>query len=227
MPEKVVPFGELSAEERLRLIRVNWCVQTASSAEIRDWDKVVDARYGILQHVAIINTDTDQIYDKVDLVWSPAAFVVVYRKKDDRIEFLLPSERRVLLKDEQGVQGNVYIRNIPQGLVRVWQGETTDQAALREVKEEVGIDPKSIQKMEDLYFDPANSSTPMPFYLAEVDANELQQYIQSLDETEDIEVGEEDWFAIEDIQKLRIQCAKTLSGILLATGYLGIWPSSK
>lgn len=227
MPEGVVPFGQLSAKEIQRLTRVNWSVRTASGEEIADWDEIVDARYGNLKHVAVINTETGQIYDKVDLVWNPAAFVVVYRKNKDRIEFLLPSERRVLLKDDNGEQGSVFIRNIPQGLVRIWQNETPEQAALREVKEETGIEPKSIQKLEDIYFDAANSQTAMPFFLAEVDAQELQQYVQSLEQEEDIKVSEEDWFAIEDIQKLKIQCAKTLSGLLLATGFLGIWPKSK
>lgn len=74
--------------------------------------------------------------------------------------------------------------------MHVWQNETVDQAALREVKEEVGIELKSIIKMNDLYFDAANSSTPMPFYLAEVDADEIQTYAQSLDDTEDIKVDE-------------------------------------
>lgn len=227
MPERVVPFGQLSTEERQRLTRVNWQVRTASGAEITDWDEVKDARYGSLQHVAIINTESGQIYDKVDLVWTPAAFVVVYRKNRDRIEFLLPSERRVLLKDEKGQQGSVFIRNIPQGLIRVWQNETPEQAALREVREETEIEPKSIQKLEDIYFDAANSQVAMPFFLAEVDVQKLQRYQQALEAGEEIKVSEEDWFAIEDIQKLKIQCAKTLSGLLLATGFLGIWPKSK
>ncbi len=151
--------------------------------------------------------------------------MVIYRKNEGRTEFLLPSEKRILLKDENGEQGNVYIRNIPQGLVKTWQNETPEEASLREVKEETGLVPINLRRMQDIYFDAANSSTAMPFFLAEVE-NKKHEYNQNLDETEDICVGEGDWFAIEDIPGLRLQCAKTLSGIMLATGYLGQWSNT-
>lgn len=227
MPERVVPFSELPADQLARFNRFNWKVTTRDGQEIHDWSEVVDSRYGTFRHVAIIDEEKGAIYDKVDLDWNPAAFVVVYRKKGERIEFLLPTERRILLKNEQGQQGNAYIRNIPQGMIRHWRGETAEQSALREVEEETGIRPKSIQKLEDIYFDAANSQTAMPFFLAEVDPDEIQTYQQSLDPTEEIKISEDDWFATEDIPQLQLQCAKTLSGLMLATGYLGLWPQNK
>lgn len=224
-----MPFSQLSDLQRESLTRVNWLSYTrgASSPPIPDWTQVVDSRYGTMHHVAIIDDEKGTIFDKVDMEWSPAAFVVVYRAKDERIEFLLQNERRVLLKDENGIQGSVFIRNIPQGLIKTLQDETAEEAALREVLEETGVAPKSIQKMHDLYFDAANSQSSMPFFLAEVDPDEIQTYQQALDPSEEIRVSEDDWFALEDIPKLRLQCAKTLSGLMLATGYLGIWPQNK
>ena len=207
----------------------NWQVTTLSSGYLdhrtTNWTEVNDEKYGKIAHLKIVNIETGNVYDKVDLQWSPAAFVVIYRKNEGKTEFLIPSEKRILLKDENGEQGNVYIRNIPQGLVKTWQDETPEKAALREVKEETGLKPISIARVQDIYFDAANSSTAMPFFLAEVE-NIKHAYDQELDETEDIRVGENDWFAIEDIPELRLQCAKTLSGIMLATGYLGLWPST-
>lgn len=229
MPEQIVPFSQLSDQQRKSLTRINWVSHTKGddSPPIPDWTQVVDSRYGTLRHVAVVDDEKGTIFDKVDMEWSPAAFVVVYRNNNGRIEFLLQNERRVLLKDENGVQGNVFIRNIPQGLVRTWQDEMPEEAALREVKEETGVTPKSIQKMRDLYFDAANSQTSMPFFIAEVDPDEIQTYQQSLDPGEVIRVSKEDWFAVEDISELKLQCAKTLSGLMLATGYLGLWPQNK
>lgn len=228
MPERVVPFTELSDQQRNSFTRVNWVAETRhGGSPITDWTVVVDSRYGTLHHVAVFDDEKGTIFDKVDIEWSPAAFVVVYRVKDERTEFLLQNERRVLLKDKNGVQGNVFIRNIPQGLIRSWQDETPEEAALREVKEETGVIPKKIQKMDDLYFDTANSQTAMPFFLAEVDPDEIQTYQQNLDPGEEIRVSEDDWFAPEDIPELKLQCAKTLSGLMLATGYLGLWLRNK
>lgn len=211
------------------LEKANWIVTTVSWGYLDrstvNWTKVVDERYGTITHLKVVNTETGNAYDKIDLEWSPAAFVVIYRKNKGRTEFLLPSEKRILLKDENGERGNTYIRNIPQGLVKTWQDETPEEAALREVKEETGLEPISITRVQDIYFDAANSSTAMPFFLAEVE-NKKHKYNQDLDETEDIRVGEGDWFAIEDIPGLRLQCAKTLSGIMLATGYLGLWANT-
>ncbi len=211
------------------LKKANWAVTTESwgylDRSTASWTKISDERYGTIVHLKVVNTETGNAYDKIDLQWSPAAFVVIYRKNEGRTEFLLPSEKRILLKDENGEQGNVYIRNIPQGLVKTWQNETPEEASLREVKEETGLVPINLRRMQDIYFDAANSSTAMPFFLAEVE-NKKHEYNQNLDETEDICVGEGDWFAIEDIPGLRLQCAKTLSGIMLATGYLGQWSNT-
>lgn len=227
MTERVVPISQLTPRERSRLHQMNWVAHDPLGNPIQHWSEVVDSRYGTLRHVAVFDDEKGTVFDKVDLEWNPAAFVVVYRQNQGRTEFLLQNERRVLLKDENGIQGNIFIRNIPQGLIRTQENETPEAAALREVKEETGVTPKSIQKMRDLYFDAANSQSAMSFYLAEVDPAEIQTYQQSLDPSETIRVSEEDWFAIEDIPQLQLQCAKTLSGLMLATGYLGLWPQNK
>lgn len=225
MTEHVVPFSDLSQGELDSIERFNWVAVGSDGLITPTWSQVKDERYGTIRHIAVKNDETGATFDKVELDWSPAAFVVIYRRNEDKTEFLLPSEKRILLKDENGEQGKVYIRNIPQGLVKNWQDETPEEAALREVKEETGLEPISITRIQDIYFDAANSSTAMPFFLAEVE-NRKHGYNQYLDDSEDIRVGEGDWFSIEDIPGLRLQCAKTLSGIMLATGYLGLWQES-
>jgi len=224
MAERVIPFSQLSQEELGGILagEVNWKVHTIDGREIADWTVVHDSRYGDLVHTAIIDDETGRVFDKVDLQWSPAAFVVIYRRNGQRIEFLLPRERRVLLKDEAGNQGEVTIRNIPQGLIKIWNDESPEHCARREIKEETGIDTQNLTYLGSLYFDAANSQTAMPFFLAEVEPHNAS-YEQSLHPDEKIAVGEDDWFALEDIPKLRLQCAKTLAGLALATGFLGLW----
>lgn len=219
MTERIVPFSELEPKDKGLIKRINWTITTRNGNVIEDWSAVSDPKYGTVRHVAVIDDERSIAFDKINLEWGPAAFVVVFRRRDDRVEFLLPNERRILLKDENGNQGNVFIRNIPQGLIRASEGETSHEAALREVKEETGLDPIKLVELGEIYFDAANSSTAMPFFLAEIDSNRLQEYAQNLDESEEIRVGEDDWFTLEDIPQLKLQCAKTLSSLMLATGY--------
>ena len=151
-------------------------------------------------------------------------FVVIFRMNQRRVnvvEFLIQVEGGVLLGDEEGKQGDVIIPNIPQGLIKLEAGETAEGAAKREVREETGYDIPSVTKLEDIYFDAANSSSPMPFFIAEVPFDQTQQ-AQQLDSDEQITAGESNWYSLEDSQRLRIQCAKTLSGLMLATGFLGL-----
>ncbi|MBI2326867.1 NUDIX domain-containing protein [Candidatus Curtissbacteria bacterium] len=227
MPDRVVPFSGLTPEERQRIPRPNWVVQTTSGEQIPDWSEVYDPGWATISHIAVINNETGRIFDKIDLhADGRGVFVVVFRRRGEKIEFLLPEERRVLLKDENGQQGNVYVKNIPQGQVRFWEHEDPKEAALREVKEETGLEPISIQQIGEVYFSTSNSHTKSPFFLAEVDATELK-YQQSLGEDEDIKVGDKDWYAIEDIPTLELQCKDTLAGLFLATGFLGLWNKDK
>lgn len=223
MVDRVVPFRELSAEDEARIQNFNWILCLDENTSYGNWHQAVDQRYGTINHVAILDSERQIAFDKIDLEWKPAVFDVVHRRNTDkfgRVEFLLPTERRILLKDENGIRGNTYIRNIPQGLTK--RDETLEQAAIREATEEVGELPiVSITRVQDIYFDAANSSTATPYFLIEVKYQPLG-YQQNLDDTEKIVVGEEDWFALEDIHDLKLQCAKTLSGLMLATGYLGL-----
>lgn len=79
MAERVVPFSELPQEELAKILAagVNWKVKTVDGREIADWTTAHDPRYGNLVHTAILNEETGRVFDKVDLNWSPAAFVVV------------------------------------------------------------------------------------------------------------------------------------------------------
>lgn len=225
MAKEVIPVQSFLEAAKLKE-HADWTTKTIDGRQRGDWAEVADPRYGTFTHVVIYDREQDSFFDKVDIDWKPAAFTVIYRRQDQRVEFLLPNERRLLLKDEAGNRGK-FIRNIPQGLVHTWEGETLQQAALREVKEETGLEPINLIELGEVYFDAANSSTAMPFFLAEIDANQLQKYIQDLEGSEEINVSEQDWFALEDIPQLKLQCAKTMSGILLATGFLGLWPGTK
>ena len=222
MTERIVPFNNLSEKEAQLLIEkgINWRVQTPDRGyKLNFWSEVIDPRYGSTQHLAIIDEEKGIAYDKRDDQWQPAVFVTVFRQNDGKTEYLIPSEKRILLKDDDGNRGNVYLRNIPQGLVKTWQNETEEQAAIREVKEETGLEPKRLIKLTDVYHDAANSSTAMPYFLAEVDSDQTFSD-QNLDETEDIIVGEDDWFSEDDIEDLKLQCAKTMTGLFLTARYL-------
>lgn len=222
MAERVVPFEDLTTEEAQMLCEkgINWRVQVPDGGhQLNFWSEVVDPRFGVTKHVAVIDEEKGIAYDKRDDQWQPAVFVTVFRRKNGKIEYLIPNEKRNLLKDEQGNYGNVYLRNIPQGLIESWKNETEEQAALREVKEETGLEPKRLIKLRNVYHDAANSSAAMPYFLAEVDAGQTFSE-QNLDATEDIIVGEDDWFSEDDIDALKLQCAKTMTGLFLTARYL-------
>lgn len=171
MIERIVPFKDLSTQELSRVFdsHVNWTLTTGKGKKIEDWAEISDPNYGTIRHVAVINDERGTIFDKVDLDWNPAAFVVVYRENNDRVEFLIPKEKRMLVKNEQGEQGKMLVRNIPQGLIKIDDGESAEQAAFREVKEETGLEPINILPMGHVLVDAANSQTEMPYFLAEVE----------------------------------------------------------
>lgn len=119
--QRVIPFIDLPPADRERFAsKANWMI-----GDRGDWDKIVDTRYGTVEHVTVRGEKGD-LFDKVNLQWSPAVFVVPFRiNPKGKAEFLLPREQRILPRDENGIQGNVSLDNIPQGLVKIWRNETT------------------------------------------------------------------------------------------------------
>ena len=164
----VIPFNQLPATDRVTIAQqANWRVDGNG-----DWNQVVDKRYGSVHHVAIVDADGVVKFDKISIAWSPGVFVVPYRYNESEgkghHEFLVPTERRILLYDANGQQGNVFVDNIPQGLINVDKEETPEEAAVRETKEETGFVPTQLIFLGNIGFDIANSSSLMPFFLAHV-----------------------------------------------------------
>lgn len=211
MAEILIPYNQLSPEQKAAYPNPNWRLNGISG----DWDEIVDNRYGVVEHLATVDSETLKImFDKINLKWAKAVFVVPVRiNPDNQAEFLLARERRVLLRDSQGNQGNLTIDNIPQGLVKVWSGESERQAAIRETKEETGHEPTGLVLVGNVGFDIANSESLMPFYLAQVPY--YQNAIgQQLDKREVI--GSVRWATFSEIQQQDLIDGKTMIGLYLA-----------
>lgn len=221
---RVVPFSELTQEELERHFsqRMNWVVEGLDGEVITRWARGVDPTYGAFEHVAIINDEKGTAFDKVNFT-GLGVFALIYREnpETDSIEFLLPRERRPLLRDEGGIQGNVEIINMVQGNIKSLDGETFEDAARREIKEETGQEPEELILMRRVYWDAANSESAHPVFLARV--SNAKVYNQQLSDTEKISVGERNWMTLDQIiEAEEIQCGKTLASLMLATGYLGL-----
>lgn len=93
------------------------------------------------------------------------------------------------------------------------QGETFEETAMRELKEEVGYEPRTVKFLTSIYPSVGYSSERLDIFLC----SELSAVERSLDEGEDIDlmVFEVDE-VIEMIKNREIKDAKTVSGILLA-----------
>lgn len=213
MERRVVPLTDLDPQARVELNRrANWKAQRSPDGVVTG---IRDSRYGEVQRIAILDADGNPAFDKINLKWSPAVFVVPIRiNPEGKAEALLINERRPLLRDESGNQGDVFIDNIPQGLVKVWKGETSAQAALRETEEETGYKPTGLAQIGDIAFDAANSETKMPFYLAVVPYHAKPDE-QTLDPTEEINLQE--WAPLSELLDRDYIDGKTIIGLQRAS----------
>lgn len=213
MEERIVNFRDLSKEDRERLrITANWQV----NGEIGDWDTVVDKRYGTIQHIAITDENGTVKFDKLNILWTSGVYVVAVRvNPDGKAEFLLPSEKRILLRNKDGQQGNEFVDGIPQGVIREWQNELPHKAALRELMEETGYAPNSLVFLGNIAFSPANSEIEQPYYLAHVPYLQTAK-AQTLEESETIHADEKRWLTWDQIQARPLRDGITVIGLALA-----------
>lgn len=209
--QRVIPFMELPEDIReAQREKANWKANGIDGS----WCEVVDPKYGTISHVAVVDSEGNFLYDKVNLQWTPGAFVLPVRiNPKKRAEFLLSREKRILLRDIQNQQGNTFVENILQGLIKVHENELPAQAAIRETVEETGYTPIGLVKLGDVGFDIANSEVLMPFFLALI-PYEQKAREQQLDPTEQIDKGT--WYTWQEFEAKGSIDAKTLSAFMLA-----------
>lgn len=212
MVDRIVSFRNLNPQQREHLAeRANWKVD----GENGNWERVTDPRYGTIDHVAVVG-DNSPKFDKLNILWTSGVYVVAVRINPDtkKAEFLLPSERRILLRDEDGQQGNVFVDGLPQGIIKEWENEPPHKAALRELMEETGYAPNSLVFLGKIAFNPANSESEQPFFLAHVPYIQTPQS-QTLEDSEAI-LTDARWFTWSDIQRRPWIDGITVIGLALA-----------
>ncbi|ABO50422.1 NUDIX hydrolase [Desulforamulus reducens MI-1] len=127
------------------------------------------------------------------------AVAVVAVKEDNKV---------LLVKQYRYPVGEV-LMELPAG--KMDQDENPEQCALRELQEETGYKPRSIQKICDFYTTPGFSSERMHLFLA----TGLTEGEQSPDEDEFVKVEEVPFDqAIQMIFEGKIQDGKTIAGLL-------------
>ena len=97
--------------------------------------------------------------------------------------FALTSDQRVVLVRQFKYGIGRIVLELPSGFIDA--GETPEAAAVRELAEETGYIPESVDHIRTLVPDPTNSTTLMHLFLARGARHRLAQ---DLDVTEDIEV---------------------------------------
>ncbi len=196
---EIIEFKDLSSDQLLQLRAggINWKVDGSQT----DWREIADEGYGVkIVHCAVVRNGSPK-FDKINIQMFPGRtgiFVLPMRVRphDLLAEFCLPRERRILLRDEAGIQGSVFIDNIPQGGNK--PGESAKEAAIREAEEEVAEKAIDIIHLGNVGLDIANSEITPPFYLV------LMEYggkkgEQALDEHEDLDAGK--WYTWKQIQE--------------------------
>ncbi|MEO7539767.1 MAG: NUDIX hydrolase, partial [Pyrinomonadaceae bacterium] len=109
-----------------------------------------------------------------------------------------------------------YMLEIPAGGIE--EGETFEQAALRELEEEVGVTASKIELLSEFYVSPGFLTEKMYLYLA----TGLTETTQNLDHDEAIEIERLTFAdAFQQIRIDEIQDAKTIIGLLLAGSRFG------
>ena len=104
-----------------------------------------------------------------------------------------------------------YILEIPAGGIE--DGETFEQAALRELEEEVGVIASKVEKLSEFYVSPGFLTEKMYLFMA----TGLTETSQNLDGDEMIEIERHSFpDAFDMIRNGQLCDAKTIVGVLLA-----------
>lgn len=134
--------------------------------------------------------------DELRTVKEVSAGGVIYRKKGDEIEIAL-----------------IHVRSrwgLPKGHVE--EGESIEETALREVREETGLEGKVIRKLGDIrysYRDKTKKNEPIRIYKRVYFF--LLQYAKGDVQAQDHEVDETRWFPIEEaIKNLKFATERTM-----------------
>lgn len=211
----IVPFSDLSPEEKSRFKDdANWMVRFPNGERRGDWLEVGDDDYRVsIQHILV--RMGDKKFDKYNLRgWG--AFVLPMRINPAAYiaEFCIPNERRILLRNNNGIQGDQFVDNIPQGAID--PGESIKRAAIREVIEETGRNIIDILMIGNSAFDVANSEAVQELYLGLVVYNAETQK-QTLDDTEDLSVQ---WYTWKELLERDILDCKTEAILFRAQRFL-------
>ena len=127
---------------------------------------------------------------------------VVFRKRDSLIEVALTSRQ----------QGKVWC--LPKGLIE--KGESPEETALREVREETGLEGRLVEKIEEIKYwyyskwEQVRVFKIVHFYLLE--------YLKGDTEQHDFEVDEVRWFTLEEAK--RVLSYKSERGIVEKAGLI-------
>ncbi|MEM1645610.1 MAG: NUDIX hydrolase [Ignisphaera sp.] len=120
----------------------------------------------------------------------------------------------VLIKQFRAPVGR-WIVEVPAG--RIEYGETPEEAVVRELKEEIGYEPKYVKKLVSVYLSPGYSDEVIHVYLAK----NLEYVGSSPEKGELIEVFEAELDkALELVLLSDIVDAKTLIALLIARKYV-------
>lgn len=117
---------------------------------------------------------------------------------------LLNSDQQILMVKHYRYPLDQIYWEIPAGRIDV--GETAEQAAMRELKEETGYLAKNVKKLGSSFPVVGNSSLEFHFYLGEADVH--------LDSEVDSEVIEFSWFSVSEVKDL-IRSGDVVSGLCL------------
>lgn len=215
METSIAPFSDLSPEERLRFKDdANWMVRFPNGEQRGDWLEVRDDVYRVaIQHILV--RMGDKTFDKYNLLgWG--AFVLPMRIDPAAYiaEFCIPKERRILLRNNNGIQGDQFVDNIPQGAID--PGESIKHAAIREAMEETGRRICDVLLIGRSAFDVANSESVQEFYLGLV-KYDTQDGAQTLEATEDLS---ERWYTWKKLLERDILDCKTEAILFRAQRFL-------